>query len=81
MVNYVEINLNKPETMRKKFYNIVTKSKLIFIKLKFLIVIINLDIYEDKNLWSSINYNTSFFKEIENLFNIIHNETYNNGFD
>lgn len=56
---------------------LVMKSKFIIIKYKALFVILNLDIYEDKNIWSSINNNTTFFQEIESLFNIVHNETYN----
>ena len=55
---------------------IVTKTKLIIIKQKFLFIIMNLEIYEDKNLWSSINHNGSFFKEIEILFSIVYNEIY-----
>lgn len=54
------------------------KSKLILVKYKWLFVLINLEIYEDKNIWSSINSNTHFYKEIENLFTIIHNESYTN---
>lgn len=57
------------------------KSKLVLIKFKSLFILLNLQIYEDKNLWSSINNNTNFYKEIENLFNIVHSETYNSGFD
>ena len=57
------------------------KTKLIIIKYKSLFVILNLEIYEDKNIWSSINNNTNFYKEIENLFTIVHNETYNVVFD
>ncbi len=52
------------------------KSKLVLIKFKSLFIILNLEIYEDKNIWSSINSNSNFYREIENLFNIVHNESY-----
>jgi hypothetical protein len=54
------------------------KSKLILIKYKTLFIILNLEIYEDKNIWSSINSNTNFYKEIESLFSIVHGEIYSN---
>ncbi len=65
MVNYVEINLSKPDIMRKInfiylfFFSLilVTKSKLIIIKYKYLFLIFNIEIYDDKNMWSSINSN------------------------
>ncbi len=59
----------------------MTKSKLIIIKQKCMFIIINLEIYEDKNLWSSINHNATFFKEIENLFGIVYSESYNSSFE
>ena len=46
------------------------KSKLILIKYKSLFLFLNLEIYEDKNIWSSFNMNTNFYKEIEVLFSI-----------
>jgi hypothetical protein len=52
------------------------KSKLILIRYKSLFVLINLEIYEDKNVWSSINNNTNFYKEIEILFSLVQNEVY-----
>jgi hypothetical protein len=55
---------------------IVMKSKLILIRYKSLFVLINLEIYEDKNVWSSINNNTNFYKEIEILFSLVQNEVY-----
>ena len=67
--------------MRNCFFILVTKSKLILIKFKSVFIVINLEIYEDKNIWSSINSNTSFYKEIESLFSVVHNETYNTVFD
>jgi hypothetical protein len=57
------------------------KSKLVLIKFKSLFILLNLQIYEDKNIWSSININSNFYREIENLFNIVHNETYNTRVD
>ena len=69
IVNYIELNLNKPEVM-------LTKNKMAIIKFKSLFIIIHLEIYEDKNLWSTINTNTNFYKEIELLFSIVHGETY-----
>jgi hypothetical protein len=82
IVNYIEINLHKQEIMRKIFLtSLVLKSKLILIKYKSLFIILNLEIYEDKNIWSSINANTNFYKEIENMFNIVHNETYYTSID
>ena len=69
IVNYIELNLNKPEVM-------LTKNKMAIIKFKSIFIIIHLEIYEDKNLWSTINSNTNFYKEIELLFSIVHGETY-----
>jgi hypothetical protein len=69
IVNYIEINLSKPDIM-------LMKSKLIVIKFKSLFILINLEIYEEKNTWSSINTNSNFYREIESLFSIVHAESY-----
>lgn len=69
IVNYIELNLTKPEVM-------LTKNKLAIIKYKALFIVIQIEIYEDKNFWSTINANTNFYREIENLFSIVHGETY-----
>ena len=69
MVNYIEMNLSKPEVL-------LTKNKLAFIKYKYLFIVIQIEIYEDKNYWTTINANTNFYKEIESLFSIIYNESY-----
>ena len=71
IVNYIELNLNKPEVLLKK-------NKLAFIKYKSLFIVIQIEIYEDKNYWTTINANTNFYKEIESLFSIIYNESYAN---
>ena len=42
--NYIELNLTKPEVL-------LTKNKLAFIKYKYLFVVIQIEIYEDKNYW------------------------------
>ena len=90
VVNYIEINMSKPEVMRKshtkfKYLSLiflliilllVMKSKLIMVRYKSLFVLINLEIYEDKNVWASINSNTNFYKEIEVLFGLVQNEVY-----
>ena len=72
MVNYIELNLSKPEVL-------LTKNKLAFIKYKSLFIAIQIEIYEDKNYWTTINANTNFYKEIESLFSIIYNSSYDNG--
>ena len=69
VVNYIELNLNKPEVL-------LTKNKLAFIKYKSLFIVIQIEIYEDKNYWTTINANTNFYKEIDSLFSIIYNESY-----
>lgn len=46
------------------------------IKYKALFIVIQIEIYEDKNFWSTINTNTNFYKEIENLFSLVHGESY-----
>ena len=69
IVNYIELNLNKQGVM-------LTKTKMSFVKYKSLFVVIEIEIYEDKNFWSTINSNTNFYKEIEILFSLIHGETY-----
>ena len=71
IVNYIELNLTKPEVL-------LTKNKLAFIKYKYLFVVIQIEIYEDKNYWSTINSNTNFYKEIESLFSIVYNATFAN---
>lgn len=71
IVNYIELNLTKPEVL-------LTKNKLIFIKYKCLFIAIQIEIYEDKNYWTTINSNTNFYQEIESLFNIVYNESYSN---
>lgn len=80
IVNYIEINLIKPEVMRKStillIIYIVTKNKMSIIKYKALFIVIQIEIYEDKNFWSTINTNTNFYKEIESLFSLVHGETY-----
>ena len=68
IVNYIELNLSKPEVL-------LTKNKLAFIKYKSLFIAIQIEIYEDKNYWTTINSNTNFYKEIESLFSIIYNES------
>lgn len=50
---------------------------MIFIKVRAMLIIINLEIYEDKNVWNSIYNNTYYFKEVEIFMNMIHNEVYN----
>jgi hypothetical protein len=72
VVNYIELNLIKPEVM-------LTKNKMALIKYKSLFIVIQIEIYEDKNFWSTINANTNFYKEIENLFALVHGETYSSG--
>ena len=69
IVNYIELNLVKPEIL-------LTKNKLAFIKYKSLFIAIHIEIYEDKNYWNTINSNTNFYKEIESLFNILYLESY-----
>ena len=69
IVNYIELNLNKQGVM-------LTKTKMSFVKYKSLFIVIEIEIYEDKNFWSTINSNTNFYKEIEILFSLIHGETY-----
>lgn len=69
IVNYIELNLVKPEVL-------LTKNKLAFIKYKSLFIAIHIEIYEDKNYWNTINSNTNFYKEIESLFNILYLESY-----
>ena len=69
IVNYIELNLSKPEVL-------LTKNKLAFIKYKALFIAIQIEIYEDKNYWTTINSNTNFYKEIESLFSIIYNDSY-----
>lgn len=68
IVNYIELNLSKPEIL-------LTKNKLAFIKFKSLFIAIQIEIYEDKNYWTTINSNTNFYKEIESLFCIVYNES------
>ena len=73
IVNYIELNLSKPEVL-------LTKNKLAFIKYKYLFAVIQIEIYEDKNYWSTINSNTNFYKEIESLFSIVYTASFaNNG--
>ena len=69
IVNYIELNLTKPEVL-------LTKNKLAFIKYKYLFTVIQIEIYEDKNYWSTINSNTNFYKEIESLFSIVYNASF-----
>ena len=69
IVNYIELNLSKPEVL-------LTKNKLAFIKYKSLFIAIQIEIYEDKNYWTTINSNTNFYKEIESLFSIVYNDSY-----
>ena len=71
IVNYIELNLTKPEVL-------LTKNKLAFIKYKYLFVVIQIEIYEDKNYWSTINSNTNFYKEIESLFSLVYNASFAN---
>ena len=71
IVNYIELNLTKPEVL-------LTKNKLAFIKYKYLFVVIQIEIYEDKNYWSTINSNTNFYKEIESLFSIVYDVSFAN---
>ena len=71
IVNYIELNLTKPEVL-------LTKNKLAFIKYKYLFVVIQIEIYEDKNYWSTINSNTNFYKEIEGLFSLVYNVSFVN---
>ncbi len=77
VVNYIELNLFKSDVMCMNMlliFYIVTKNKLILLKYKSLFIVFNLEIYDEKNMWSSINSNTNFYKEIENLFSILYNE-------
>lgn len=69
IVNYIELNLSKPEVL-------LTKNKLALIKYKSLFIAIQIEIYEDKNYWTTINSNTNFYKEIESLFSIVYNDSY-----
>ena len=71
IVNYIELNLTKPEVL-------LTKNKLAFIKYKYLFVVVQIEIYEDKNYWSTINSNTNFYKEIEGLFSLVYNVSFVN---
>ena len=71
IVNYIELNLTKPEVL-------LTKNKLAFIKYKYLFVVVQIEIYEDKNYWSTINSNTNFYKEIESLFSLVYNVSFAN---
>ena len=71
IVNYIELNLTKPEVL-------LTKNKLAFIKYKYLFVVVQIEIYEDKNYWSTINSNTNFYKEIEGLFSMVYNVSFAN---
>ena len=71
MVNYIEMNLSKPEVL-------LTKNKLAFIKYKYLFIVIQIEICEDKNYWTTINSNTNFYKEIESLFSIVYSDSYAN---
>ena len=57
------------------------KSKLIIIKYNFLFIIMNIEIYEDKNIWHTINNNSNFYKEMDILFSIVHNDTFNSPFE
>ena len=54
---------------------------MILIKYNFLFIIMNIEIYEDKNNWSVVNNNQNFFKEMDNLFKVVHNETFNSPFE
>ena len=69
IVNYIELNLSKPEVL-------LTKNKLALIKYKSLFIALQIEIYEDKNYWTTINSNTNFYKEIESLFSIVYNDSY-----
>ena len=69
IVNYIELNLSKPVVL-------LTKNKLALIKYKSLFIAIQIEIYEDKNYWTTINSNTNFYKEIESLFSIVYNDSY-----
>ena len=71
IVNYIELNLSKPEVL-------LTKNKLALIKYKSLFIAIQIEIYEDKNYWTTINSNTNFYREIESLFSLIYNESTEN---
>jgi len=57
------------------------KSKLIIIKYNFLLIVMNIEIYEDKNIWHTINNNSNFYKEMDVLFSIVHNDTFNSPFE
>ena len=63
--------------MDKFYFILVTKAKLVIVKHKNLFFFLNVEIYDDKNMWSSLNSNTNFYKELENLFGIIYTETFN----
>ena len=69
IVNYIELNLSKPEVL-------LTKNKLALIKYKSLFIALQIEIYEDKNYWTTINSNTNFYKEIESLLSIVYNDSY-----
>ena len=72
IVNYIEINLVKPNIL-------LMKNKLIVIRYKCLFISLQLEIYDDKNILSNILSNNSFFSEIENLFSLCHNTMFNSG--
>ncbi|MCQ2819297.1 MAG: hypothetical protein MJ252_18695 [archaeon] len=72
LVNYIELNLSNPEVL-------LTKNKLIIVKYRALFIFIQLEIYEDKNYWSTINSNTNFYKEVTALFELAHGEKYKGG--
>lgn len=50
---------------------------MIIIKHKCLFACLQIEIYDDKNLWSNIFNNTNFFEQVRQLFNLIHTSIYN----
>ena len=70
IVNYVEVNMSMRNVM-------LVRSKLVIIKVKALFLILNIEMYEDKNVWAKIYNNTNFINEMEVLHHIMHNLRYN----
>ena len=53
------------------------RNKLIIVKYKSLFIGLQIEIYDDKNLWSNIFNNTNFFSNAEHLFSLTHSFMYN----
>lgn len=48
----------------------MTKNKLIIIRHRFLFIGVQLDIYDDKNMWNVIYSRTPFIREAEKLLDL-----------